>query len=113
MGVEEKCLPQVPIYPEEQANVVVASANGYIVDLERALLNSDADACGKDPSMKTPLHYAAQVGYLDCVELLVSKGADVGAKDSDGNTPFDLCLEKFKEKMPDHPVIEFMKKKGA
>lgn len=112
-NVEEKCLPQMPIYPEEQADVVVAAANGYIVDLERALMNSDADANGKDPSGKTPLHYAAGVGYIDCVETLIAKGADYSAKDSDGNTPFDDCLAHFQEKMPAHPVIEYFKKKGA
>lgn len=113
MSAEEKCFPQMPIYPEEQAAVVVAAANGYIVDMERALLNPDADPCGKDPSGKTPLHYAAHVGYLDCVETLIAKGADNSVKDKDGNTPFDLCLAKFQEKMPNHPVIEYFQKTGA
>merc|ERR1719253_884010 len=103
----------MPIYPEEQAAVVVAAGNGYIVDLERALQNSDADARGLDPSGKSPLHYAAQVGYLDCVEVLIKKGASNSVKDKDGKTPFDLCAEKFEEKMPNHPVIEYFKKTGA
>merc|ERR550537_1078313 len=92
---DEKCFPNMPIYPEEQAAVVVAAANGYINDMERALLNPDADPCGKDPSGKTPLHYAATVGYLDCCELLIAKGFDPAVKDTDGNTAFDCVLEKF------------------
>eukprot|EP00746_Dinoflagellata_sp_MGD_P166631 gnl/MRDRNA2_/MRDRNA2_96667_c0_seq1.p1 gnl/MRDRNA2_/MRDRNA2_96667_c0~~gnl/MRDRNA2_/MRDRNA2_96667_c0_seq1.p1 ORF type:complete len:197 (-),score=46.91 gnl/MRDRNA2_/MRDRNA2_96667_c0_seq1:48-560(-) len=110
---EEKCFPQIPIYPEEQAAVVVAAANGYIVDLERALLVSGTDANGKDPSGKTPLHYAATIGYLDCVEFLIAKGADPAAKDKDGNTAYDCVVEKFGEKMPNHPLIEYFKKTGA
>jgi ankyrin repeat protein len=39
----------------------------------------------------TPLHLAAEVGGLDCVELLVKGGADVHALDSDGHTAEELA----------------------
>ena len=33
------------------------------------------------------LHMAAKLGFLDLVELLINYGADVGARDSEGNNP--------------------------
>jgi len=39
----------------------------------------------------TPLHYAAYVGHSDVVELLISKGADVGAIDLRCGTPLDYA----------------------
>ena len=35
----------------------------------------------------TPLHDAAYAGHKETVELLIAKGADVNAKDEDGDTP--------------------------
>ncbi|MHB0945986.1 MAG: ankyrin repeat domain-containing protein [Sedimentisphaerales bacterium] len=55
---------------------------------------------------RTPLHLAAMNGHREMAEMLLSKGSDINAKDSDGNTPLhfaaagghlDLCgflLEK-------------------
>lgn len=42
---------------------------------------------------KTPLHYCLQrCSYQGAIDLLVSKGADVCAKDADGNTPLHLLF---------------------
>ena len=35
----------------------------------------------------TPLHYAAANGHKEIAELLITKGANVNAKDDDGGTP--------------------------
>ena len=43
-----------------------------------------------------PLHYAAEGGYNEIVELLIDKGANVNAKDENGATPQDLAIQ-FKE----------------
>jgi ankyrin len=40
----------------------------------------------------TPLHFAAREGQLDIVKLLLDKGANVDAKDSDGDNPLQ-CAE--------------------
>ena len=44
-----------------------------------------------DVSCLTPLHYAAGCGQLQAVELLITFGADVNAKDHHGNTPLHLA----------------------
>jgi len=42
----------------------------------------------------TPLHQAADHGYLELVEFLLEAGADRTLKSSDGRTPRDMALEK-------------------
>ncbi|MEE6522029.1 hypothetical protein FKM82_020422, partial [Ascaphus truei] len=42
-------------------------------------------------SKVTPLHQASSEGLQDCVVTLVEAGADVHAKDSQGQKPIDLC----------------------
>jgi ankyrin repeat protein len=38
------------------------------------------------------LHYAAANGHKEIAELLITKGADVNAKDEDGGTPLDVAI---------------------
>ena len=37
---------------------------------------------------------AAKLGFLDLVELLINYGADVGARDSEGNNPAQFAKEE-------------------
>ena len=39
------------------------------------------------------MHYAAANGHKEIAELLITKGADVNAKEEDGGTPLDGALE--------------------
>lgn len=43
----------------------------------------------------TPLHIACQRLHLECVEALVTAGADVTSMDKDGMTPIDVLGEKL------------------
>ena len=52
----------------------------------------------------TPLHLAAESGSLEVVELLIARGADADAKDSEGQTALDLGASHG------HPeVVEFLR----
>ena len=45
----------------------------------------------KDKDGQTPLHLAAQKGYVDIARALIDKGADVNAKNNYGGTPLRLA----------------------
>ncbi|XTI84864.1 ankyrin repeat-containing domain protein [Cenococcum geophilum] len=48
----------------------------------------------QDAKSKTPLHYAAEAGHVDAVELLLEyTHVEVGLKDDEGKTAADLALE--------------------
>ena len=59
----------------------------------KALLANGANPNETEDSAKiTPLHHAAQRGYLDCAELLLTAGADPQAKNAAGETPIDIAI---------------------
>ena len=45
-------------------------------------------------SRETPLHLAAKMGSVATVWKLLQLGADTGARDENGNTPYDAALKK-------------------
>jgi ankyrin repeat protein len=56
----------------------------------------------------TPMHFAAQEGHRDIVELLLAKGADVNTRNGGGNTPLHWAA-KYGHK----DVAELLLAKGA
>lgn len=56
----------------------------------------------------TPLHYAARLGYLKVVELLIAKGANVNARNLDGNTPLYEAVECGHKE-----IVELLRKHGG
>src|SRR5262249_26973158 len=58
--------------------------------LER-LSRSGAEVNVKDDHDKTPLMYAAAVGSLEAMKILIGKGADVNAQNESGLTPLILA----------------------
>ena len=52
------------------------------------------------------MHYAAQFGHKEVVELLIAKGADLNAKDTFSTTPLDYTKR--------HPEIaDLLRKHGG
>ncbi len=58
------------------------------------LLDQGADTDDKDDFGGLPIHKAAFVGSLGCVQVLVNKRAFVKAEDIDGNTPLQLAMKE-------------------
>ena len=46
----------------------------------------------KDGSKWTPLHEAAKAGRTEVAELLIAEGANVNAKNKNGDTPLDWAI---------------------
>ena len=44
-------------------------------------------------SLKTPLHLAAEMGYEECLNILVGNGARVNTQDSSGDTPLHIAAK--------------------
>jgi len=79
------------------ASFVVAARDGNLKKV-KALLKGNPDLVfNKDTGGLTALHYAAESGYRDVVELLLANNADVNAKDDAGNTRLHL-VAKFGRK---------------
>jgi ankyrin repeat protein len=76
----------------------------------RSALNegADVDATAGDESGNTSLMLAAGFGNVDCVKLLVSKGANVNSKDKGGWTPLILAVTSRNP-----ACVEFLASHGA
>nr|WP_246168641.1 ankyrin repeat domain-containing protein [Wolbachia endosymbiont of Ctenocephalides felis wCfeT] len=57
------------------------------------MLANGANIYAKDKYGSTPLHFAAEKGNKEIVELLIKAGADVSAKDYLGTTPLLSAIE--------------------
>jgi ankyrin repeat protein len=63
-----------------------AAKNGDLIKVQ-TLLEKGANPNAEDDAGLTPLHYAADLGYVEIVKLLLERGADPKAKDNKGSTP--------------------------
>jgi hypothetical protein len=61
-------------------------------------LNDGAKPNATDDEGKTPLHLAAEGGHVECIEVLLKRGADWRLKDKGGKTARDYVLELLKDK---------------
>jgi ankyrin repeat protein len=72
----------------ERERLHCAAQQGDVAEVQ-TLLNVGYQPNEFDDLGKTPLHYAAEGGHLQVIELLIASGADVNANDERviGNTP--------------------------
>ena len=76
----------------------VASLRGTRIDINR-----------KDAVGRTPLHIAAEKGYIDVAMFLIEMGANVNVTDANGNTPLIFIIHKTR----DMEIIKRLLEKGA
>ena len=72
------------------------------VNLVSAALSANSElAKSKDSSSdnRTALHHAASIGSLEIVQMLLSYGADVDAKDDTGFTPLIVAVAASKSEV--------------
>eukprot|EP00854_Cymbomonas_tetramitiformis_P005956 gene5956-7160_t len=87
---------QVQYTGEDRTSAVHEAARHGDLELLRLLLVT----LGEESSIRlnafheTPLHIAAELGHVECVECLLHSGADVRADDENGVTPLHLASEK-------------------
>jgi len=78
------------------------------------------DMDGKNENGMTPLFGAAFNGHKEVAELLIAAGADVNAKDVDGETPLDWAIRGSTKAMPEsahprhhHETADLLRKHGG
>jgi ankyrin repeat protein len=84
-----------PIHAVSQGHQGTVIPNVYqsLGDVARLLLEhgADVDAQISDGSGQTPLHVTMQFNNVEVVRVLLEYGANVGAEDSQGRTPFQIA----------------------
>jgi ankyrin repeat protein len=89
-----------------------AAHDGNIQDLSAILSNSPRLALEQDENGWTALQFAVRSGNLECVKLLVQKGADVNHRTNGGRGMSALFLaERYYGN--DHPVATFLVVSGG
>ena len=54
------------------------------------LLKNDVQATCRDGHERTPLHWAASGGHVELMKALIERGAQVNARDANGNSALHL-----------------------
>ena len=76
------------------ATIPLIAVLSNVSTLQTALATPGADIETRDPThKKTALHHASQSGRTGIVELLLSRGADVRARDFYGETPLHYAVD--------------------
>nr|XP_020454856.1 histone-lysine N-methyltransferase EHMT1-like isoform X1 [Monopterus albus] len=65
-------------------------------DIAQSLLEARCDLNAINVHGDSPLHVAARENHLECVMLLLSRGADVTQRNRDGETALDCCVHGSK-----------------
>eukprot|EP00118_Oscarella_pearsei_P019796 m.212452 g.212452 ORF g.212452 m.212452 type:complete len:132 (+) comp39772_c0_seq61:664-1059(+) len=85
--------------------LAIASRKGRL-SFVKHFVKLGVDPSQADDTGRTSLHWASARGYPDIVELLLSCGASINAKDKEGYTPFLRAVESGKMGVVDLLVQE-------
>lgn len=85
---------------EMRVTALHAALFGRQVKAARRLIEAGADVNAKRAGAGWPragwtaLHYAAGSGFVELIELLIARGAQLSARDAQGRTPLDVAAEE-------------------
>src|SRR5215510_412868 len=99
-----EALPK-PVDPNVTA-LIAAVRSGDTRRVETLVAASPGAITGTDAGGSTPLHHAAAFGSVDDVELLITRGADVNAKNRRSSTPLHWAIH-------DEAKVRLLLSKGA
>jgi len=78
------------------AGIFLAAKTGDRTKIEQLLTADPAAARARNATRQTPLHYAVLARDPAVCKLLLERGADVDAADSDGNTPLHVAARSLR-----------------
>ena len=78
--------------------------------IENILLDNEKDHDHKDYTL---MHYAVLADNIEVMKWLKEQGADINAKDDEGNTPLDLAKARSLDKPVRNQIIDWLKENGA
>lgn len=70
---------------------IMADSESYNLQAVTSAIKAGANINAKDRNGRTPLHFAARYNQLSACYLLISKRADVFARDAYGQTPVECA----------------------
>lgn len=73
------------------ASAIAASKLGLAEQLSTSIGTCKDVVLSRDSEGRTALHYAAGYGHEECVDLLLSGGADARARDATGDVPLHFA----------------------
>jgi hypothetical protein len=76
---------------DENENVWVAASDGDIEKVQKYIQDDPRMATSGDENGYTAIHAAAAYGHQQLIQILLEAGADLHARDSDGDTPLHHC----------------------
>lgn len=90
-------LNKINTFGEIPLHLAVSNCN---IKLLKLMIEKEAIINVKDPEQSTALHKACIINYYDCINLLISNGADLFAKNSDDETPLsslNIRMSNYKQ----------------
>ena len=83
-----------------------AIRNGNIEAVKQAIVDGADVNATEDSNGRTPLHAAASESHIAIVELLITKGADVNAREVNGWTPLHFSAAFFRKEIAELLIVK-------